>query len=192
MPEFILDSAGTVHDVRAPSIEAVKRVDVDFCDLDAFTQGYIEALFFTESSPAYDSEEWFSDECKAAQEEGRADGNIPGDTGFSDLAPDSLARIIADCAAFQADNAELLELAYALEPGSPEFMYARDPIDPQRAGQLFWYARNGHGIGWDDNGNAECLAALQAACGWRTKFGEVHVWFGDHVEHGDAPLVHVQ
>ena len=35
--------------------------------LDAFTQGYIEALFFTERSPAYNRKEWFSPKCLDAQ-----------------------------------------------------------------------------------------------------------------------------
>jgi len=192
MPEFTLQSTGTVHDVRAPSIEALKRVDVDFCDLDAFTQGYVEALFFTSECPQVDTEESMSAEHQADMFEGRTSGSIPGDVGFSDLAPDSLARIIADCAAFQSDNAELLELAYS-----------RD-YSAEQAGRDFWFTRNGHGVGfwnrdaldapWDEKAKVKISlgARLSAACGWRTKFGEVNVWFGDHVEHGDAPLVHVQ
>lgn len=186
MPEFILDSAGTVHDVRAPSIEAVKRVDIDFCDLDAFTRGYIEALFFTSECSQVDTEEFLSAEHQADMEAGRADGVLPCDVGFADLAPDSLARIIADCAAFQADNAADLECAYAARSGLVE------EYDAEQAGRDFWFTRNGHGVGFWDRGLGDIGDRLSAACGWRTKFGEVHVWFGDHVEHGDAPLVHVQ
>lgn len=175
MPEFVLEGR-----------------DLAALELDAFTLGYVEALFFTETSPAFSSSEWFTDERRQATEDGQADGELPGDTGFTDLHPDALARIVADCERFQRQHADLLEAAYALEPGSDEFRYAREPLDAQRAGQLFWYARNGHGVSWTDNGHAECLEKLQAACGWRTDFPEVHVWFGDHVTYGDEPLVHVE
>lgn len=188
MPEFILQSAGTVHDVRAPSIEAVKRVDIDFCDLDAFTQGYVEALFFTSECSQVDTEEFLSAEHQSDMEAGRADGVLPCDVGFADLAPDSLARIIADCAAFQADNAADLEFACGIIPNRRGAV----PYDMAAAGRDFWFTRNGHGVGFWDRGLGDVGDRLSAACGWQTEFGEVHVWFGDHVEHGDAPLVHVQ
>lgn len=47
--------------------------------------------------------------------------------------------IKAECAEWQATNAGLLAEAYA-----------RDGYDAERAGQDFWYTRNGHGVGfWD-------------------------------------------
>ena len=128
MPQFILDSAGTVRDVRAPSIEAVKRVDLDFSDLDAFTQGYIEALFFTECEIGTDAD----------SHEPETQSALHGECGFSDLAPEALAAIVAQCAAFQRDSAPLLEEAFA-----------RD-YDSAQAGRDFWFTRNGHGVGfWD-------------------------------------------
>lgn len=95
MPQFILN--GRDHAARAES---------------AFVLGFIEAMFFTETSPAFDSEDWFTDECKEAREQGRADGELPGDVGYTDLHPDALAAIRADCEAWQEANAELLERAY--------------------------------------------------------------------------------
>ncbi|WP_316172865.1 hypothetical protein [Bradyrhizobium sp. SZCCHNRI2049] len=137
MPEFILN----VNDYRA------------FEKLDAFTRGYIEAMFFTETSPAYDSDEWHTPECQKAQEEGRADGTIPGDAAFDDLTPEALAEIIADCEAFQRDNEALLEAAYE----TPRY-------DADRAGNDYWYTRNGHGCGFWDRGLGEVGDKLSDAC----------------------------
>lgn len=59
--------------------------------LDSFTLGYIESMLWT-------------------QEGKSADGNIP-EPNIHDLHVDLLAKIISDCAKFQADNAELLNQA---------------------------------------------------------------------------------
>lgn len=64
-----LDTSGTVHGV-------LDGAELEWSDLSPFTQGYIEALF-AEPHPSADV---------------RADG-----VGFSDLAPETLAQIIADC-----------------------------------------------------------------------------------------------
>lgn len=82
MPEFLLDR-GT-HESA-----------VVFNALDAFTQAYIEAMFWTECNE--DSEEL-------------------ADATFAELAPEALDNIQADCAAFQSANADLLAEAYA-RPG---------------------------------------------------------------------------
>lgn len=63
-----------------------------------FVLGFIEALFFTETSSSWDSSDWFSDECKEALEQGTSGGSIPGDVGYSNIHPDSLAAIRSDCA----------------------------------------------------------------------------------------------
>ena len=120
MPEFILNDK--------PEAEQTE------C---AFTFGFIEALFFTETSPAYDSVEWLTAECEKAQEEGQVDGTLPGDVGYTDLHPDSLARIRAFCKAFQRDNAELLSEAYA-----------RDGYSEEQAGRDLWFTSQGHGVGF--------------------------------------------
>ena len=145
MPEFILDR-GSPETAR------------EFAKLDSFTQGYIEAMFFT-------------DEEQLCEESGR---NMPsvafdmttmeshfvgGDSpSFADLAPETLARIIADCQRFQTANATLLDEAYG-----------RD-YDSEQAGRDFWYTRNGHGVGfWDrkalepDSREYEALTAKMVA-----------------------------
>jgi hypothetical protein len=161
MPEFILDDTGTV-DGR------------DFADLDAFTRGYIEALFFTNQS-SIPMVEFDSEESQERIREGQADGDLPNDSGFSDLHPSSLESIIADCARFQEVAAPLLSLAYELDDYSPE-----------QAGRDFLYTRNGHGVGfWDRKELADSFTssgqtygdALSALCGWRTPFGEVNASF---------------
>lgn len=133
MPEFILDTGGAVTQSWR------------WVDLDAFTQGYVEALFFTDSGP----------------DEGQL-----GDAGFADLAPEALQTIITDCARFQTDpSAEpLLAIAYECYDYSAE-----------QAGRDFWFTRNGHGVGfWDREqlGAGALGEALAACCGWRTAYGE--------------------
>src|SRR6266566_1821392 len=78
MPEFILDHG---------SPDAARN----YQKLDAFTQGYIEAMFFTSSGYPED------DELEHAS--------------VAELAPETLAKIIADCAKFQADHRVLLDEA---------------------------------------------------------------------------------
>jgi len=156
MPEFILDLGSPDH-ARA------------FNALDSFTQGYIEALFFT-------------DEERLCEESGRDMPDVAidletmesrfvgGDSpGFADLAPDALAKIIADCAAFQTANSAMLERAYAL--GEAQMIY-----DEERAGRDFWYSRNGHGVGFWDRGLGEVGDMLHKAA---QSFRQVDSYVGD-------------
>lgn len=195
MPEFILESSGRVDMPAAP---------IAFTDLDSFTQGYIECLFFTNECVQVDTEEFRTADFQADMVEGRSDGVLPGDIGFADLAPEALAEIMRDCARFQEVNAATLESAYARE------------YEPEQAGRDFWFTRNGHGVGFWDRKPLECDspeyetltdemvaagahtaawqaaldkrnaiegeslgAKLSAACGWKTEFGERDVYFGD-------------
>lgn len=152
MPEFVMESAGTVTLHGRPFAFA------DLCD---FTQGYLEALFFTSCDPS-------APMTKIGPDHEFSDGSIPADVGFSDLHPDSLARVIEDCAAFELGNAANLAAAKELQPGGDGFRYGRDALDGRRLGQLFHYASQGHGIGCTDDGDASCLVALQeAARDWR-------------------------
>lgn len=146
MPEFILDIGSPEH-AR------------DFNALDSFTQGYIEAMFFTD-------EEQLCEESgrdmpavaidMATMESRFVGGNSPG---FADLAPKALAAIVADCAAFQSANRALIDEATG-----------RDNYDDESAGRDFWYTRNGHGVGyWDrkelepDSDEYETLTAAMVA-----------------------------
>ena len=151
MPEFIMNTEGQTNGIA-------------FDDLDAFARGYIEAMFFTESSAwskaeiQDDPEGWAE-----AEREGVSDGTIPSDSTFGDIAPDSLARIMQDCTRFQDTASNLLREAYS-----------RD-YDAAQAGRDFWFTRNGHGVGfWDrqaldagslgDNLSALCRHQEQYVC----------------------------
>lgn len=160
MPEFILE--GRDHAARAES---------------EFVLGFIEAMFFTECSPAYSASEWLSDECKDAQEQGQADGTLPGDVGYSDLHPDSLRNIRAFCEVFQRDNAASLAQAYD-----------RPDYDETQAGRDLWFTSQGHGVGfWDRN-----LGDIGDKLSDAARYHEAQAWFADHVTYGDAPFVHVE
>jgi hypothetical protein len=140
MPEFIMEGK---HD-RA------------FRALDDFTQGYIEAAFFT-----------CGNECGTlpgpdADENGEGDNR---EVGFEDLAPEALAAIMADCDSFR-DDAKIVAAIQA---------------DEAKAGRDFWYTRNGHGCGfWD--GDWEKLAGEDAADALDARaraFREVDLYLGD-------------
>lgn len=149
-----------------------------FAALDSFTQGYIEAAFFTECNDLYDSDEWESDQAQEDIREGRCGGEIPRDSSVSDLAPETLARITADCAAFQAAAADLLNQAYEETAYSPE-----------QAGRDFWLTRNGHGVGFWDREELDWFSAgdnavklgdaLDALCCRQAGFPEVDLYRGD-------------
>lgn len=117
--------------------------------LDSFTQGYIEALFWTETEPGTIRQDDVDEsEADPAIRHLRfwnpeIDSSLPGDVGFSDLAPETLQAIIGDCRDFQESNADNLELAYLSESVN---------YDESRAGHDFWLTRNGHGAGFWDRG----------------------------------------
>ena len=149
MAEYILDTSGA---------------EKEFTALDAFTQAYIEALFWTEEAPGVSTEEWNATE-------DHAEGSIPGDVGFADLAPESLAAIIADCAKFQADNAADLALAY-----DGHFHRNGAAYDESSAGHDYLLTRNGHGAGFWDRDLGEIGDRLTAAC---RRVRGVDVYLGD-------------
>lgn len=114
-------------------------------NLDAFTAGYIMALFWTSTG----------------------DGDQPDSE--IELSPESLADIVADCAAFQTTNAGILAEAYARDGYGGE----------SQAGHDYWLTRNHHGAGfWDrdaleDGDLGERLSELARA------EGEVDAYEGD-------------
>lgn len=90
---FQLDTSGTVaHPTQRHNNG--DRVQVAWKHLDPFTQGYVEALF---AGPLTELRRDREDEI----------GMNIDPLAFSDLAPESLARIIEDCAAFQNFTAGL-------------------------------------------------------------------------------------
>lgn len=105
MPQFILP----LGDPPGPAT---------FASLDAFTQGYVEALFFTDASDP-------------------DDGDLQ-DATFAELAPDALRTIEHQCTAFQVNNAKLLSRAYDRDDYSEvqagrDFWFTRN-----RHGAGFW------------------------------------------------------
>ena len=135
-------------------------------DLDAFTQGYIEALFFTE------------EESLAGEDGGDAPYSQSAVKGFGDLAPEALARIIADCAAFTASPAYVAAKAAWDDTTADESRLAGFPMDEEtRAGHDFWLTRNGHGAGfWDGDWPEPHASALNDAA---KAFGEAETYLGD-------------
>jgi hypothetical protein len=70
----------------------------------------------------------------SSNDESTPQGGEPLDANYTaaDIAPETLETMLADCARFQAENAE--DIA----------------IEPERAGHDFWLTRNGHGSGFFD------------------------------------------
>jgi hypothetical protein len=160
MPEFVLE--GRDHAARAES---------------DFILGFIEALFFTETGHV-DSDDWHATD----SEERESDGALPSDAGYTDLHPDSLAAIRADCEKWQTANAALLSEAY--ETG----------YDESQAGRDYWFTRNGHGVGfWDreelngvtDSEGETIGARLTTAC----QYNELNPYFHDDSEYGPCVFV---
>lgn len=126
MPEFILDKS-----------DASQRFDA----LDEFTQGYIEAMFFTDAQ--YEGE----DECAGLT--------------VADIAPAAWALINEECAQFQQEARTLLTLTYERDDYSPiqagrDFWFTRNGH-----GVGFWDRQQ-----LDAEGLGDKLSAL---CRWRSR-----------------------
>jgi hypothetical protein len=176
MAEFVLDTNGTVplHGRRA-HLNPAEFTAWD--DLDSFTQGYIEALFFTSEAPGVTTEEWQATE-------DHPEGSIPGDVGFSDLAPETLAAVIADCAAFQKKKVLALACCQMTEEEREELAehghgpgWDSESETARDLGRDFWFTRNGHGVGfWDKDWPEPWATTLADAA---QSFGEVDAYLGD-------------
>lgn len=110
--------------------------------LDAFTVGYIDAMFFTETGHIEDGE--------------------LRDATLADLAPKTRTLIIDECRAFQEQNETYLLCAY-LDADGPDYTATM-------AGHDFWLTRNGHGAGFWDRGlrNNIGTALSMSTRGWGT------------------------
>ena len=111
--------------------------------MDSFTIAYIEAAL------------WSSTDNSDEQGGAPLDANY----GLDDISPETLARIISDCKAFQE--------AHADDIGS----------ELERAGHDFWLTRNGHGAGffdgdWEDDVGERLTEASHA-------YGSVDFYVGD-------------
>ena len=112
-------------------------------NLDSFTRQYIETALWSSTD----------------------DDGMHFDRDFSicDIAPDALATMIADCAKFQAENADTMNLDGCQ--------------DASMCGHDFWLTRNGHGAGfWDGDYPEEIGDALTAAS---KQYRECSLYVGD-------------
>jgi hypothetical protein len=120
--------------------------------MDAFTRAYITAALWSSTDDADES------------------GGAPLDRNYSadDLAPETLAKIEADCAAFQAKAGELI--------ADDEPKLYQDNTRDEHAGHDFWLTRNGHGCGfWDGDWPKHGDALTEIAKG----FGGCGLYVGD-------------
>lgn len=140
MPEFMLDYGSP-------------QAEQEFRDLDSFTQGFIEALFFT--APDYSPE-------------GDGTGENLSEAKFEELAPEALARIIAECQRFQTENRA--DLDEALDTGRI------NGYDESAAGRDFAYNRNGHGVGYWSRDLGDIGDKLSDIC---RKWRETDIYRGD-------------
>jgi hypothetical protein len=175
-----------VEALKAAKLESEPGA-LDGCD--EFTAAYIEALFFTDSAADAETAAEFAER----EADGGAEGRFPSGACADDIAPESLARIVRDCAAFQAQAADLLAAAYQ-RPG----------YDAARAGHDFWLTRNRHGAGfwcreeldareefealgrprvddpnWDEFAKARANSLGDRLSAVAKGFGEVDTYFGD-------------
>ena len=118
MPQFIFNSAEpiTFH-TGSPMIPGEQTIRFD--DLAPMVRGYIEAMFFTDTGPD------------------QAEDGLGPDCAFSDLAPETVAKVQHRCALF----AEVVNDAIA--PGLTSHGF-------EQIGRDLHYTSNGHGVGfWD-------------------------------------------
>ena len=116
MPEFIMEGRDHAARLEAP-----------------FVLGFIEAMFFTNVESSV-----FTDTWDTVDKSNLSD--LPGDVGYTDLHPDSLAAIRLYCVEWQCEAADQLTEAYAHPIG----------YDEVQAGCDLWFTMNGHGVGfWD-------------------------------------------
>jgi len=111
--------------------------------LDTFTKAYIEAALW------------------ASMDESTPEGGEPMDAnyGISDLAPETLERITADCASFQGQFWDDIHANAA------------------QAGHDFWLTRNGHGAGFWDGDWPERVGEKLTDASHRS--GSVDLYVGD-------------
>ena len=114
---------------------------LEYQDLSAFTRAYVDAIWFTETGPDA--------------------GDKLQNKEFSDFAPETVDKIVSDCAAFELANTALLSLAG----------------DAEQNGHDFWLTRNRHGAGfWGRGYHPDIGDALTQKA---HAFGEASLYAGD-------------
>lgn len=122
--------------------------------LDEFACGYVEAMFFTNGDT------------------GDEDEDLLNSLGVERLTKASVAAIKRDCDKFlgtiMPDGCTARQWIGRLVQGEPG-RYGEGVNDGRRAGHMFWYARQGHGVSWSDDYSrdqpeAATADGLQAAC----------------------------
>lgn len=129
----------------AETRETIDARQEAFDELDSFTRAYVVAALWSSTDNSDDS------------------GGEPLDANYGpeDIASETLARMVEDCATFQRTNAGLLALAG----------------DEEQNGHDFWLTRNGHGAGfWDRDYSGAIGDALTEAS---DAYGEVDLYIGD-------------
>lgn len=180
MPQFQLDTSGSVEAVGAALMAGDRITHTEsqvagwriWNDLDPFTQGYIEALFFTNQS-CIPMVEFHSEESQTRIREGQADGDLPNDAGFPDLHPDALATIIQECAEFQR---EVISPTGSTVADMLTLLSEKRDYSAEQAGRDFWFTRNGHGVGFWDRGIGAAGNILSDAA---RKAGERNPYFSE-------------
>lgn len=159
MPQFIM------NDKHAP----------EFQSLDEFTQGYIEALFWTEEERLCEESDGASKMPSVVFNRTTLETSYQGGSlyGFEDLAPKALEKIIADCAKFQSDAAVPLSAM----TGPRSWQGSTKAITGAAAGSDFWLTRNGHGAGFTDGSWPDPYASQLAEAA--KAFGECDLYLGD-------------
>lgn len=112
--------------------------------LDSFTQGYIDCALWSST--------------------GDNDEPLDENHSIADFAPETLAKIIADCERFQSEN----EI--------PEYNNSRYS-DAELAGHDFWLTRNRHGAGFWDGDIEEAVGKRLTEAAHQ--FGEINLYVGD-------------
>jgi hypothetical protein len=119
--------------------------------LDEFTVAYVEAALWSTNDESNDQ------------------GGDPLDKNYAaaDIAPETMARMVADCTAFQAANGE------HICDGNVTTPYSAD----EQAGHDFWLTRNGHGAGFFDGDWDESVSRILTDAA--SAFGEFDLYVGD-------------
>ena len=118
-----------------------------------------------------------SDAVRQEEEEARSESREAREVGTVETMPsDVYEASLADWRRFADANAAEIAAAYALVPGEEGFSFANGAMTPERIGSTAWLVRTGSGIGFTDDGDAECLRRLDDAA---EALGQVDTYFGE-------------